>query len=100
MIISGILYFIFQLLITLIGLILTPINLLITNYLPSLNIALSAINTFLSMVSNTLAYSVSLSLLSSTALSLIVMYFTFELIFPMSVYLIKLALSWYNKLKP
>lgn len=100
MITSTIILFLFNSVITIVGLVLYPINALIVQYLPSLNTALTAINSFLGIISNTLAYSVSLSMLSQTALSLIVIYYSFVLIFPMSVWFIKLIVKWYNKLKP
>ena len=98
--INAILKGIISLIIGLVSLILTPIDNLILTALPNLSNALTAIGNFLNLISNGIGWAVSLSGLSNEALSLIVMYFTFKLTAPMLFYMIKLALSWYNKLKP
>lgn len=98
--INAILKGIISLIIGLVSLILTPIDNLILTALPNLSNALTAVGNFLNLISNGIGWAVSLSGLSNEALSLIVMYFTFKLTAPMLFYMIKLALSWYNKLKP
>lgn len=91
---------IFKLIISLVSLILTPIDALITNALPSLDSALTAVANFFNYIGSSIGWVISLTGLSSETLSLIVLYFTFKLTAPMLFYMIKLALSWYNKLKP
>ena len=98
--INAILKGIISLIIGLVSLILTPIDNLILTALPDLSNALTAVGNFLNLISNGIGWAVSLTGLSDEALSLIVMYFTFKLTAPMLFYMIKLALSWYNKLKP
>lgn len=98
--INAILKGIISLIIGLVSLILTPIDNLILTALPDLSNALTAVGNFLTLISNGIGWAVSLTGLSNEALSLIVMYFTFKLTAPMLFYMIKLALSWYNKLKP
>ena len=98
--INSILKGIISLIIGLVSLILTPIDNLILKALPDLSNALTAVGNFLNLISNGIGWAVSLTGLSNEALSLIVMYFTFKLTAPMLFYMIKLALSWYNKLKP
>lgn len=98
--INSILKGIISLIIGLVSLILTPIDNLILTALPDLSNALTAVGNFLNLISNGIGWAVSLTGLSNEALSLIVMYFTFKLTAPMLFYMIKLALSWYNKLKP
>lgn len=98
--INAILKGIISLIVGLVSLILTPIDNLILTALPDLSNALTAIGNFLNLISNGIGWAVSLTGLSNEALSLIVMYFTFKLTAPMLFYMIKLALSWYNKLKP
>jgi len=90
----------FQLLIGVVTLILTPINILITNYLPSVDTALGSVNSLLSMLADSFKYAVSWTLLSPLALQLIVLYFTFVLVFPLSLYFIKLIVKWISKIKP
>lgn len=98
--INALLTGIFKLIIGLVSVILAPIDLLITNALPSLDNALTAVANFFTFIGSSLGWVISLTGLSSDTLSLIVLYFTFKLTAPMLFYMIKLALSWYNKLKP
>lgn len=98
--INALLTGIFKLIIGLVSIILAPIDLLITNALPSLDNALTGVANFFTYIGSSIGWVISLTGLSSATLSLIVLYFTFKLTAPMLFYMIKLALSWYNKLKP
>lgn len=98
--INSLLTGIFKLIIGLVSFILSPIDLLITNALPSLDHALTAVSNFFTYIGSSIGWVISLTGLSSDTLSLLVLYFTFKLTAPMLFYMIKLALSWYNKLKP
>ena len=98
--INALLTGIFKLIIGLVSIILSPIDALITNALPSLDNALTAVANFFNYIGSSIGWVISLTGLSSETLSLIVLYFTFKLTAPMLFYIIKLALSWYNKLKP
>jgi len=98
--INALLTGIFKLIIGLVSIILSPIDALITNALPSLDNALTAVANFFNYIGSSIGWVISLTGLSSETLSLIVLYFTFKLTAPMLFYMIKLALSWYNKLKP
>lgn len=98
--INALLTGIFKLIIGLVSIILTPIDALITSALPSLDSALTAVANFFNYIGSSIGWVISLTGLSSETLSLIVLYFTFKLTAPMLFYMIKLAISWYNKLKP
>lgn len=91
---------IIKLIVGLVSLILTPIDNLIQSVLPGLSSAFTAIGNFLNIISSSIGWCISLTGLSSEAISLIVAYFTFTLTAPLMFYMIKLALSWYNRLKP
>lgn len=91
---------IIKLIVGLVSLILSPIDNLIKSALPQLSNAFTAIGNFLNIISSSIGWCVSLTGLSSEAISLIVAYFTFTLTAPLMFYMIKLALSWYNRLKP
>lgn len=91
---------IIKLIVGLVSLILTPIDNLIQSVLPQLSNAFTAIGNFLNIISSSIGWCISLTGLSSQAISLIVAYFTFTLTAPLMFYMIKLALSWYNRLKP
>lgn len=91
---------IFKLIISLVNVILSPIDTLINNALPDVASGINAFNSLINYVINFMAYVVDASGLSSTAINLIILYFTFTLTLPLSVYTIKLAMKWYDKLKP
>ena len=91
---------ILKLIIGLISLILSPIDNLITSALPDLANALDSISAFLGYCTQSIGWVISLTGLSPSVISLIVMYYGFSLTAPMLFYFIKLALSWYNRLKP
>lgn len=98
--INSILTGIFKLIISLVTLILTPIDNIILSLLPDLSNALTSIDNFFNLVGQSIGWSISLLGLSTETISLVVLYFTFKLTAPIMFYMIKLALSWYNKLKP
>lgn len=98
--INKILMGIIKLIVSLVSIILTPIDNLIQSALPELSNAFTAIGNFLNIISSSIGWCISLTGLSSETISLIVAYFTFTLTAPMLFYMIKLALSWYNRLKP
>ena len=98
--INKILTGIIKLIVSLVSVLLTPIDNVITSLLPDLSSALTSVGNFLNICTRSIGWVISLTGIPSTALSLIVLYFTFKLTAPLSFYLIKLALSWYNRIKP
>lgn len=90
----------FKLIISLISLLLSPIDSLINQFLPSLSNALNAFNTLVSHIIDWIGYCIHLSLLSSNAINFITMYLIFVISFKPTIYLIKLVIKWYNALKP
>lgn len=98
--IQSILTGIFKLVINLVNLILTPIDTLISSTLPDLSTGLNAVNSLIDYIISIIGYAVDMSGLSSTSISLIVAYFSFILLSRPVIYVIKMALKWYNALKP
>lgn len=98
--INSLLQGIIKLIISLVTVILSPIDNLIQSALPDLDTGLTAVGNFFNLIGNGIGWVISLTGLSNETLSLIVMYFTFKLTAPMLFYMIKLALSWYDRLKP
>lgn len=98
--INAILSGIINLIINLVNVILLPFDTLIQNALPNLSNAFTSIGQFLNIATSSIGWVISLTGISSTAISLIVAYYGFKLTAPLLFYMIKLALSWYNKLKP
>ena len=98
--INAILSGIINLIISLVNVILLPFDTLIQSALPDLSNAFTSIGQFLNIATGSIGWCISLIGLSSTALSLIIAYYGFKLTAPLLFYMIKLALSWYNRLKP
>lgn len=88
------------LIISLINVILGPIDSLITSALPDLSNALTSVGSFLNICLTNIGWVISLTGLSSNVISIIVIYYVFKLTTPLLFYFIKLAISWYNRLKP
>ena len=97
--IAAIVSAIFQVISYIIQIVLYPIDALITNALPSLASGIAAVSSFLSICTRHIGWVLSAIGLSSECISFIVLYFTFKLTFPITVYTIKLAIRWYNKIK-
>lgn len=91
---------IFKLIIGLVSTILTPIDNLIATALPDLSGAIDSVSSFLNLATQSIGWVISLTGIPPLAINLIVLYYGFKLTAPMLFYMIKLALSWYNKLKP
>lgn len=98
--INALLKGIMSLIMSLVSLLLTPIDSLITQFLPDLSTAISAVGAMFNYVLNFMGFCISASGLSSSTLSLIVLYYTFKLSVPLLVATIKTAIKWYNALKP
>lgn len=98
--INAILKGIFSLIITLVNGLLTPIDFIIDSAIPSLGDALDMVANFFSWVSNLVPWAMSWFGMSATVVGLFVAYITFELTVPLAVHTIKLAIKWYDKIKP
>lgn len=84
----------------LVSLLLSPIDLLISQFLPDLSGAINGIGRLFAYVGNGLGFCVSLTGLSGETLSLIVLFYTFKLTVPLLVSTVKTAIRWYNAIKP
>lgn len=98
--INAILKGIFSLITDLVGVLLSPIDSIISSALPGLQSALNAIGQFLTLITSALGWVLSVFGLPNECLSLIVLYFTFKLTVPLTIYAIKLAVKWYHMLVP
>lgn len=98
--INAILKGIFSLVTSLVSVLLSPIDSIISNALPSLQVGLNAIGSFLTLITSSIGWVLSVFGLSSECLSLIVLYYTFKLTVPLTISTIKLAIRWYDKIKP
>ena len=98
--IESILKGIMTLIINLVNLLLTPIDLAIQSALPSLSDGLNMVSSFFQWVTNLIPWATSWLGLNSTVISLVVAYYVFMLSVPIVIATIKLAIRWYNNLKP
>lgn len=90
----------FDLIINLVNVLLTPIDLAITASLPDLSNALNSIAGFFDYITSIVGYAVDASGLTDVSMALIVSYWVFVLTGSLSINLFKSAIKWYNALKP
>lgn len=88
-----------KLMISLVSILLTPIDSLISQYLPQLDSLINYVNQFFTYVSQFLGWIIDASFISQEVLSFIVIYYTFKLTFWIILWGIKSAIKWYNALK-
>lgn len=98
--IGKILMGIMSLIIGLVNVLLAPIDALIASALPDLSNALNFISNMFDIATRYITFIVNWSFISSTGISLIIAYYTFVLTVPIGIATVKLAIKWYNKLKP
>lgn len=98
--INSILKGIFSLIIALVNLILVPIDTLINSAFPSIADAITQINNFFNYILSLIPYILSWFHLPIAFITLIVGYYTFKFTLPLAIHTIKLAIKWYDKLKP
>lgn len=97
--INAILKGVFKLVISLVNLLLSPIDNLIEQFLPSLADGLDKVSAFFNWVTNLVPWGVSWFGLETSVITLFVGYVTIELTVPLLVHTVKLAIKWYDKLK-
>lgn len=97
--IKKILLGIFSLITQFIGLLLTPINNAINQFIPGFSSALNGLANVLNIASQFIGWILDSLLLNSETIAFIVAVWVFKLSFPYVVYLIKLVVQWYNNLK-
>lgn len=98
--INALLTGIFNLIIGLVNVLLTPIDTLIATALPVLSDGINMVSQFFNWVAGLIPWGVSWFGFNTSVLTLFVAYITFELTMPLAIHTIKLALKWYDKLKP
>lgn len=90
----------FDLIISLVDLLLLPIDTAITALLPDLSVALNKVAGLFDYINTIVGYAVDASGLSDISMGLIVSYWVFVLTGSLSINLFKSAIRWYNALKP
>lgn len=90
---------IFSLIVSIVNVVLYPIDQLIETALPTLSSWISAAGTFIGYCTQSIGWVLSCIGITGNILSLIIAYYTFKLTVPLLVHTIKLAIKWYDKLK-
>lgn len=98
--INALLTGIFKVITSLVNLILSPINSLISSYLPDLANVFTTIHSACTILFSGLGWWKDALMLSTETISLIITYWTIKLTLPLIISTIKLAIKWYDKLKP
>lgn len=98
--INALLKGIFSLIIGLVNILLLPIDTAINAALPSLSNALSYVSNFFNWVLSFVPFAISWFNLPSIFITFVVAVYTFKLTVPLAIHMVKLALSWYDRLKP
>lgn len=98
--INAILKGIFSLVISLVNLLLTPIDNLIASAIPELSAAFDMISALFNQLVSVVPWVMSWLGVSTTVITLLVSYLTFKMTVPLAIHTVKLAIKWYDKLKP
>lgn len=96
---QSILTLIFDFLSMVISFLLSPIDLLISQFLPNINGLLNYVSSMLDVAITYVSFIVDSLCIPHDVMVLIVEYLIFRLTLPLFVYIIKLAVKWYNYLK-
>lgn len=91
---------VFKIIISLVNLLLTPINLLISNYLPSVSSAIGLIRNLFQTMFTYIGWVVDSTFISSDTIALIIACLTLKFTIPLAINAIKIAIKWYNNIKP
>ncbi|MDD6224165.1 MAG: hypothetical protein PUB18_04100 [bacterium] len=90
---------IMKLIMSLVSVLTAPIDMIIEQALPDLSNALNSFASVLNLISDVMGWVISLTGISTTAISLIVTYYVFKLTTPILFSSIKAAIKWYKTLK-
>lgn len=90
---------IYSILITLINLILSPINALITSAIPDLSKIFTLIYNLFDTLFSYANYALNATLISTEVFNLFVVVTTLKLTLPYQIHAIKLAIKWFKSLK-
>lgn len=90
----------FNLIIGLINILLSPIDAIIQAAFPAVASLLSSVNSMFTIASTGIGWVVGVSCLPPLAFQLLLSYYTFILTVPLAISSIKLVIRWYNALKP
>lgn len=90
---------ILSLVMTIIKIVLSPIDLIIVNYLPNINSITNYITNFLNLCMTNIGWCINALMIPSNLITLIIAYFVFKYTLQFAIWSIKLVLSWVGVLK-
>lgn len=99
-ILIGIFNIIMAVVLMLLKLLLMPIDFLIEQSIPTLTTAFTAVGSYITAILTNIGWVLSITGIPAIAFGLIAAYWLFKLTLPVNVWFMKLAVNWYNKLKP
>lgn len=89
-----------KLITSIVSLLLTPINNLITELIPDLSKYFSVIENLFNLLFTYVGWFVDALMINTETISLIIIVLTARLTLPLIISTTKLAIKWYNQLKP
>lgn len=98
--INAILKGIFKLVISLVNILLTPIDTLINSVFPGISNVLNTVSDFFGQILGFIPYILSWFHLPDYFITFVIGYWVFKLSVPIVVHTVKLAIKWYDKIKP
>lgn len=90
----------FKLIISLVNVLLLPIDTIIQAAFPAVTDLLSSVNSMFNLGLSAIGWVIGLTCVPPLAIQLIVVYYTFILTVPLAISSIKLVIRWYNAIKP
>lgn len=96
--IESVFNFILNFIMSMVELLLIPLDLIISQFIPDLSEIITSINEYLNLSYTYISFIVDFTFLSSFAVNLLFSFMLFKLTVPVSAYVIKLALNWWKKL--
>lgn len=91
--------FLFDLVIKLVQVLLSGIDAIIAQFLPSVSDAITMVGQMFTSILSFIPWVMSWMGLNHTVVALVVAVITFELTVPLLVHTVKIAIKWYDKLK-
>lgn len=98
--INSILIGFFNLINALVSTLVSPLNLIINTTFPQFNAVLNLVNSFISTAFTYVGWVLDSLFISSELVSFVIAFITFKITISISFHIIKLAIKWYNALKP
>lgn len=97
--INALLTGLFDIIISLVNVLLSPIDALISSAFPDIANGLNYVSAFFDYVCSIVPWAMSWFAFPATLIQFFIAYWTFKLTIPLAVHTVKLAIAWYDKIK-